>query len=129
MHKSIPATDPLLTMYVVGFRESQEAPPPRRIETSAACDDERNQKKSTTAAEDPRAWAAIVFGDAPDVVGATRRSERLHWSREAAQREAEEWLETGPIAWQRMGEWMMLGRVGQRIVVVTGVLLPKGDPP
>jgi len=28
-----------------------------------------------------------------------------------------------------MGEWMMLGRVGQRIVVVTGVLLPKGDPP
>jgi|SRR5215472_6013723 len=86
----------------------------------------RNMEK---AADEPRAWAAIIFGDSPDVVGATRRSERLHWSREAAQREAEEWLGAGPISWQSMGDWMMLGRVRQRIAVVTGVLLPKGDPP
>jgi len=90
---------------------------------------ETRKRKTATAATEPRAWAAIVFGDTPDVVGATRRSERLHWSRKSAQKEAEEWLGTGPIAWQRMGEWMMLGRLGQRIVVVTGVLLPKGDPP
>jgi len=80
-------------------------------------------------ANDPRAWAAIIFGDTPDVVGATRRSERLHWTCEGAQKEAEKWLAAGPIAWQRMEEWMMLGRVGQRIAVVTGVLLPKGNPP
>jgi hypothetical protein len=87
------------------------------------------KRKTATAAEDPHAWAAIVFGNTPDVVGATRRSERLHWTCENAQKEAEEWLGTGQVAWQKMGEWMMLGRVGQRIVVVTGVLLPKGDPP
>jgi len=72
---------------------------------------------------------AIIFGDSPDVVGATRRSERLHWSCEGAQKEAEEWLGAGPIAWQSMGDWTMLGRVRQRIAVVTGVLLPRGDPP
>ena len=65
----------------------------------------------------------------PGVVGATRRSDRLNWTCEGAQQEAEEWLEKGPIAWQKLGKWMMLGRVGERIVVVTGVLLPKGDPP
>jgi len=81
------------------------------------------------AADEPRAWAAIIFGDSPDVVGATRRSERLHWSCEGAQKEAEEWLGAGPIAWQSMGDWTMLGRVRQRIAVVTGVLLPRGDPP
>jgi hypothetical protein len=81
------------------------------------------------AADEPRAWAAIIFGNTPDVVGATRRSERLHWSCKAAQREAEKWLGGGPIAWQSLGDWLMLGRVHQRIAVVTGVLLPKGDPP
>jgi hypothetical protein len=81
------------------------------------------------AADDPRVWAAIIFGDTPDVVGATRRSERLHWSCEDAQKEAEGWLGTEPISWQEMGDWMMLGRIRHRIVVVTGVLLPKGDPP
>jgi hypothetical protein len=87
------------------------------------------RRKTATAAEDRHAWAAIVFGNTPDVVGATRRSERLHWSCDSAQKEAEAWLGGGPIAWQKMGEWMLLGRVGQRIVVVSGVLLPKGDPP
>jgi hypothetical protein len=86
----------------------------------------RNMAK---AVDDPRAWAAIIFGDTPDVVGATRRSERLHWSSEGAQREAEEWLGAGPIAWQEMGEWTMLGRVGPRIAVITGILLPRGNPP
>jgi hypothetical protein len=39
------------------------------------------------------------------------------------------------MAWGRTdlvaehGDWMMLGRVRERIAVVTGVLLPKGDPP
>jgi len=90
---------------------------------------ETRKRRPPTVAEDPHAWAAIVFGNTPDVVGATRRSERLHWTCESAQKEAEGWLGAGRVAWQEMGEWMMLGRVGQRIVVVTGVLLPKGDPP
>src|SRR6516162_11515023 len=128
MHTSIPSTDPPLTMYIMGspVTGAPRLAAPRPM--PPAMISETRKRKTATAATEPRAWAAIVFGDTPDVVGATRRSERLHWSREAAQREAEEWLETGPIAWQRMGEWMMLGRDGQRIVVVTGVLLPKGDP-
>ena len=81
------------------------------------------------AGDDRRAWAAIIFGNTPDVVGATRRSDRLHWTCEGAQQEAEEWLGKGSIAWQKLGEWMMLGKVCERIAVVTGVLLPEGDPP
>ena len=98
-------------------------------ETNAAMISKTRKRKTATADQDPHAWAAIVFGDTPDIVGATRRSERLHWTCESAQREAEAWLGSELIAWQKMGEWMMLGRVGQRIVVVTGVLLPTGEPP
>ena len=129
MHNSIPSTYRPLTMYITGspVTGAPRLAAPRPM--PPAMISETRKRKTATAATEPRAWAAIVFGDTPDVVGATRRSERLHWSRKSAQKEAEEWLGTGPIAWQRMGEWMMLGRVGQRIVVVTGVLLPKGDPP
>jgi hypothetical protein len=72
------------------------------------------------------AWAAIMFGDTPDVVGAQRRSDRLHWTREAAQREVQGWVGAEPIQWDKIEERTMIGRVGRRVMVVTSVYLPKG---
>jgi len=54
--------------------------------------------------EERRGWAAIIYQTGvADVFGALRGSPRLHWTQEAARREAEEWvseMKSGPIHWQ-----------------------------
>jgi hypothetical protein len=87
-------------------------------------------------------WAAVLFRTTrPEIVeGAIiRRSERLHWSRDAALEEVHEWVKDLPqiraddrIEWQKVEDNMSIGRfVNQRnyVAVARAMLLPMGKPP
>ena len=86
-------------------------------------------------------WGAVLFRTTnPEVVeGAiVRRSERLHWTSEAAKEEVLRWLrestQTDPlegIEWQS-AEDVTIGRFANdpnHIAVVRSMLLPLGKPP
>jgi hypothetical protein len=81
---------------------------------------------------DQRGWAAIIFAsNVADVIGAIRRSPRLHWTQRAARREAEGWaaeMLLGPIAWESLDEQVTMGRTHRNAVVVSSFLLPLGSP-
>jgi len=87
-------------------------------------------------------WAAVLFRTIrPEVVeGAIiRRSERLHWSRQAAIGEVQEWVKDLPqiqpddkIEWQDVEDNMSIGRfVNQHnyVAVARAMFLPMGKPP
>lgn len=80
---------------------------------------------------DQRAWTATIFASGiADVIGAVRRSPRLHWTQRAARQEAETWaadMSLGPVAWESVDEQMTLGRTAGHAVVVRSVLLPLGE--
>lgn len=86
-------------------------------------------------------WGAVLFRTTnPEVVeGAiVRRSERLHWTSEAAKEEVAEWMresaQTDPaeeIDWQS-AEDVSVGRFvndPNHVAVVRSMLLPFGKPP
>lgn len=86
-------------------------------------------------------WGAVLFRTTnPEVVeGAiVRRSERLHWTSEAAKEEVLRWLRestqtdpSGGIEWQS-AEDVTIGRFANdpnHIAVVRSMLLPLGKPP
>ena len=86
-------------------------------------------------------WGAVLFRTTnPQVVeGAiVRRSERLHWTSEAAKEEVLRWMrqlpETKPaggIEWQS-AEDIAIGRFGNDpnlVTVIRSMLLPLGKPP
>ena len=79
-----------------------------------------------------RVWAVTIFAPGiADVIGAIRRSPRLHWTQRAACQEAERWaaeMALGPITWESLDEQMTLGRTSCHAVVVRSVLLPLGSP-
>ncbi|MBV8121930.1 MAG: hypothetical protein JO081_18555 [Alphaproteobacteria bacterium] len=83
--------------------------------------------------EERRGWAAMIFpAGSADVFGAVRGSRQLHWTREAAFKEAEAWvaeMRAGPIRWESVGDGIMIGRIRGYGVVVRSVLLPLGPPP
>jgi hypothetical protein len=84
--------------------------------------------------EDRYVWLAILFPAraAEGVVGAARTSLRLHWMRQEACNEAERWVEemqVGPIDWGTIDDNILVGRTRTHIVVVRGILLPRGAPP
>ena len=87
-------------------------------------------------------WAAVLFRTTRSEVveGAIiRRSERVHWSRDAALEEVHEWVKDLPqiraddrIEWQEVEDNMSIGRfVNQRnyVAVARAMLLPMGKPP
>ena len=86
-------------------------------------------------------WGAVLFRTTnPQVVeGAiVRRSERLHWTSEAAKEEVLGWMrqlpETKPaggIEWQS-AEDVTIGRFASdpnHVAVIRAMLLPQGKPP
>ena len=76
-----------------------------------------------------RGWTAMIYvADSRDVAGAVRRSQRLHWTLQDAQAEAESWAsELGhEIAWQSVDDLTLIGRIRGHFVVVASILLPKG---
>ena len=79
-----------------------------------------------------RVWAAIIFAShVADVIGAIRRSPRLHWTQRAARREAERWaaeMALGPITWESVDEQVTLGRTPCHAIVVGSFLSPLGSP-
>jgi hypothetical protein len=86
-------------------------------------------------------WGAVLFRITnPEVVeGAIiRRSERLHWTSEAAKEEVLGWMRegartkpTGEIEWQS-AEDVSIGRFANdsnHVAVIRSMLLPLGKPP
>ena len=82
--------------------------------------------------DDQRGWAAIIFAsNVADVIGAVRRSPRLHRTQRAARQEAERWaaeMALGPIAWESLDEQVTMGRTHRNAVVVSSFLLPLDSP-
>jgi hypothetical protein len=83
-----------------------------------------------TQEADRRGWAAtILVSGTPDVIGAVRRSSRLHWTQRAAQAEAQAWateMGHGVIIWGSLDDQMLIGRIPGHAVVVRSILLPLG---
>jgi hypothetical protein len=94
--------------------------------------------------KDRLVWAAVLFRTTrPEVVeGAIiRRSERLHWTRDAAVDEVREWVKDLPqiesddaIEWRNVEEGgdMSIGRLVNHpnyVAVVRTMFLPTGKPP
>jgi hypothetical protein len=86
-------------------------------------------------------WGAVLFRTTnPEVIeGAiVRRSERLHWTNEAAKEEVLEWMQelpqtdpAGGIEW-RSAEDVTIGRFANdpnHVGVIRTMLLPLGKPP
>jgi hypothetical protein len=79
-----------------------------------------------------KVWAAAIWPrEIPEVLGALRVSRQLHWTRQAACEEAEEWCrlaQTGPVNWEIVDDWIVIGRLSnEQTAVVRGLLLP--EPP
>jgi len=79
-----------------------------------------------------RGWAAMILASGvADVIGAVRRSPRLHWTLRAAQEEAQAWateMGRGEIIWGSPDDQMLIGRIPGHAVVVRSILLPLGRP-
>jgi len=79
-----------------------------------------------------RGWAATILASGTaDVIGAIRRSSRLHWTQRAAREEAQAWateMGHGQIIWGNLDDEMLIGRIPGHAVVVRSILLPLGRP-
>jgi hypothetical protein len=86
-------------------------------------------------------WGAVLFRTTnPEVVAGAiiRRSERLHWTDEAAKEEVLKWIRDLPqsdaaagIEWQS-AEDVIIGRFSgdpDHVAVIRAMLLPLGKPP
>ena len=86
-------------------------------------------------------WAAVLFRTTnPEVVeGAiVRRTDRLHWTSEAAKEEVLGWMReltqtnpSGEVEW-RSAEDVTIGRFASdpnHVAVIRAMLLPQGKPP
>lgn len=86
-------------------------------------------------------WGAVLFRTInPEVVAGAivRRSQRLHWTDEAAKEEVQKWMYELPqadpdarIEWQNAGD-MFIGRVSSdpdHVAVIRSMLLPLGTTP
>ena len=86
------------------------------------CPRSRGQEQSDTV------WAAFVFSvGSSTAIGAIRASKRLHRTQIEARREAERWAEDmhlGPLRWEIVDDQSLVGRCGDRAVVLRGILLP-----
>ena len=91
---------------------------------------------------DRRVWASVLFRTTtPDIIEGVivKRSERLHWSREAAMKEAQGWADeltssgpTNKIEWRDVDENMAIGRMVNQpnhTAVARSMLLPQGRAP
>jgi hypothetical protein len=78
-----------------------------------------------------RVWCAMIYvADSRDVVGAVRRSQRLHWTQDGARQEVESWVtEMGlaPVRWEVADDDTLVGRVRGHFIVVASLLLPKEE--
>lgn len=84
--------------------------------------------------ENLRCWAAVLYpSGVADIVGAARRSPRLHWTKRAAREEAQQWIEDlriGPMTWEAVdGGLLTIGRNRSYIAVIYSILLPRGQAP
>ena len=77
-------------------------------------------------------WAARIYvSGVADVIGPLRGSPRLHWTQQAAQKEAETWateMGLGQINWESADEQTVVGRTPGHTVVLRSILLPSGHP-
>jgi hypothetical protein len=86
-------------------------------------------------------WGAVLFRTtSPEVVAGAiiRRSERLHWTNEAAKEEVLQWMQqlpqtdpTAEIDWQSTEDFIV-GRVfsdPNHVAVIRAMLLPLGKAP
>jgi hypothetical protein len=86
-------------------------------------------------------WGAVLFRTTnPEVVAGAivRRSQRLHWTNQAAKEEVLQWVpelpradRVGEIAWQS-AEDVIIGRFyddPDHVAVIRSMLLPLGAPP
>jgi hypothetical protein len=87
---------------------------------------------ATNAEENRRGWAAVLCrSGVADVFGAARRSPRLHWTKRAAQEEAQGWIEDlriGPMTWEVVDDDLLtVGRSRSYAAILYSILLPRGD--
>ena len=75
-----------------------------------------------------RVWAAFIFPTSQQVLGATRVSDQLHHSREAAKQEAASWTTHFDITWDDVDETFSIGAVQSRLfsAIVRSFKLPDG---
>ena len=89
---------------------------------------EKDCLRSRTQADSETVWAAFVFAvGSPTAIGAIRASKRLHRTQIEARREAErraEDLHLGPLRREIVDDQSLVGRCGDRAVVLRGILLP-----
>jgi hypothetical protein len=91
--------------------------------------------------EDRVVWGAVLFRTTnPEVVAGAivRRSERLHWTNQAAKEEVLKWMQELPktssdsiIDWQSADEFI-IGRLPDdpnHVAVIRSMLLPLGKAP
>jgi hypothetical protein len=90
--------------------------------------------------QERRVWAAALFpiGHA-EVFGGARDRDRLHWTKEEAEKDAlqlADEMSLSPIRWRVVDEFLRIGfchRIDhedeQWAAMVRGVLLPLGSPP
>jgi len=76
-------------------------------------------------------WAAMIFPEQGEVLGAVQASKRVHWTKESARAEAERWIaemKLGPITWYAIDDQVVIGRIHKHYVVLRSALLPKEEP-
>jgi hypothetical protein len=73
----------------------------------------------------------MLFCNVPGIQGAIKGSMRLHWTREAACLEGEEWVSPAGVSWKHLDAIMSIGQVDQSpnlrsvmSLIVRGILLP-----
>ena len=77
-------------------------------------------------------WAAMIFPELGEVVGAVQACMRVHWSKECARAEDERWIaemKLGPITWYAIDDQVVIGRNHKHYIVLRSALLPDGEPP
>ena len=90
-------------------------------------------------AADRRVWAAMIWpAGIADVFGALRFSPRLHWTQQAARREAERWVAerqaerahpARQIRWEALDDHSAIGRLDDHVVLLSSILLPEAEAP
>jgi hypothetical protein len=91
--------------------------------------------------KDRLVWGAVLFRTtSPEVVAGAivRRSERLHWTNQAAKEEVLKWMQELPqpnpadtIEWQNAEDFIIARSPNDpnHVAVIRAMLLPLGKPP
>ena len=94
--------------------------------------DEHAPGEPTMTQHDRLTWSAHLFdASIPEAFGATRASQRLHWTLDEAQGEAQAWVGNDPIIWQPLEDLVSVGLTSNvdYHALVRGEYLPQQHIP